>query len=128
MINGMFNSTKLPNFNCENQLLIRSRILILVIIFFFLQGCSVYRPIPVSVEAAAKSSGKVKVQNNAGQTFKFDKIEKIGLKYFGIKGNNELLISQSDLSVIYLIDTKKSRRRTILTAAGIAVGTYGVLA
>lgn len=85
----------------------KNHIFVLLFSLFIFQSCTVYNnKTPVSLAEAA-NNGKVKVFNNAGQSFKFDKIELIDSAYYGMKAEDTLQINSNSLSKVLLVDTRK---------------------
>ena len=53
--------------------------------FILLQGCTVYKSAPVTLEEAYKSQTKVKVKNKDNQALKFDRVTINNGTYYGAK-------------------------------------------
>ena len=90
-------------------------------------GCAVYQTHPVPLNEAV-DKGPVKViyvykgQPNTYSVKKYYSIQARDSNYFGIIANEEYPINDSELTSVYLLDKKKSKKRTAL-AVGIPIGT-----
>ena len=58
-----------------------------------IQGCTVYRTTPVTLEEASATNNKVKLKKIDNQTIKYKKIISINQEYFGVKKSKGDLIN-----------------------------------
>jgi len=89
------------------------RITLLVLLFVFLQSCTVYNSTSVSLEEAT-DKGKVRVFNNAGLEWVFKEIQMKDSVFYGVTSKDTLKIRQNQVSTIYTIDKEESERKTKL--------------
>ena len=85
----------------------KRKITIVVLLFMLLQSCTVYQKTSVSIEEAT-NKGKVKLENNNGLIWKFNKIEQIDSIYYGIVKGDTLEITPANITKINPIDERKS--------------------
>jgi len=98
----------------------------LVALFFsaliFFQGCTVYKPMPISIEQAVQNESKVMVITKSNEKIKFNKIEIEDGKYFGVKNSKEAIVKTPlDQNFINSINEKDKTLTTIFTILTIAV-------
>ena len=104
-----------------------------VIAFFFatlilFQGCTVYQSAPITIEEASKSNSMVRVKTFNKESLKFDRIEVVNNKIYGIKINkSEEDITQIEKDNIEKIQLKDKPMSTILSVAIPVVITGGML-
>ena len=83
-----------------------------------LQSCVAYHSTSTSIKEA-KYMGKVKVISAVGNSKSFKNIYLKDSVYFGIRGNKEIRLNQSEISGIYLKDYNKSRTQTSVLVVGL---------
>lgn len=74
---------------------------IVTIMFMSIVSCSSYDNISVSLEQAV-DKGKVRTTTNRGKTTYFDNIEFENNNYYGVKGNNRVMINDLAIPEVYL--------------------------
>lgn len=96
-----------------------------------LQGCTVYKSVPVSIEQAVQNESKVKVVTKTNEKFKFSRIGIEDGNYYGMKQSKGLIVKTPlDQNFINTINEKDITWSTILTIAlpvGILVAGIVIL-
>ena len=96
-----------------------------------LQGSTVYKTAPVTLDEASKSNTKVRVKTFDNQSLKFDKIEVANDKIIGVKVNNEgrriTLIEKDNIEKIQLKDKTMSTILSIAIPFVVTVGILGII-
>jgi hypothetical protein len=117
---------------------IKKHFKILVLLFSILilfQGCTVYRPISVSLDEASKTETKARVIDLNGKTEKYSRIILMDDgQFYGKKkhkGNtlyNYILINEDDIQKIQLSNKKASTFISILVPVVIVGTIIGIMA
>jgi hypothetical protein len=98
-------------------------------VFIFFQGCSVYKPVPVSLEQATQNKSKVKIMTKNNVKLKFERIVVEDGNYYGIRTvdsqNVKLLL---DTNTVEMIKEKDKILSTILSIGIPIVSILGVSA
>jgi len=98
----------------------------ILVLSLTLQGCTVYRKNPVTLQEASEQYAKVRITRIDGKKVRFVKITKIDSSYYGVKwvrGEKvRLPINPTDVSIIRVVNKSASLWANI----AIAVGTLGI--
>ena len=95
-------------------------------VLILLQGCTVYKSVPVSLEQAANSETKVKVLTKSNEKYKFKRIGVENGNYDGVKTQNGKLVRiPLDTKMLNKINVKDKTMSTILSF-GIPILILGI--
>lgn len=98
----------------------------LLTFIMLLQGCTVYKSVPVSLEQAIQNESKVRVKTNSSERLKFNRIGVEDGNYYGVKKSNGVIVKTPlNQNFISAINEKDKTVSTILTIA-IPVVIIGV--
>ena len=87
-------------------------------ILILLQGCTVYKSVPVSLEHAAQNETKVKVTTKNNEKFKFKRIGVEDGNYYGVKKvKGNIVKVPLDANYVNNVKLKDKTLSTILTIA-----------
>ena len=87
-------------------------------VLILLQGCTVYKSVPISLEQAVQNESKVRVRTNSNEKLKFNRIGFEDGKYFGVKKSNNVIVKTPlDQNFINIINEKDKTGSTILSIA-----------
>ncbi|WP_242120919.1 hypothetical protein [Aestuariivivens sediminicola] len=93
-----------------------------------IQGCTVYRTTPVTLEEATATNNKVKLKKIDNQTIKYKKIISINQEYFGVKKSKGDLINVPINKVdIKSIKIKNKPLSDVLSFLSVPVGVIVLL-
>ena len=99
-------------------------------VLILLQGCTVYKSVPISLEQAVQNESKVRVRTNSNEKLKFNRIGFEDGKYFGVKKSNNVIVKTPlDQNFINIINEKDKTGSTILSIAIplVIIGVLGVI-
>ena len=97
-------------------------------VLMLLQGCTVYKSVPISLEQAVQNESKVRVRTNSNEKLKFNRIGFEDGKYFGVKKSNNVIgKTPLDQNYINTINEKDKAVSTIATVGVSIVALFGVL-
>ena len=104
----------------------------IVALFFsaliLLQGCTVYKSVPISIEQAVQNESKVRVKTNANEKFKFSRIGIEDGNYYGVKKSKGAIVKTPlDQNFINTINEKDKTVSTIATVGVSIVALFGIL-
>ncbi|MCK0178922.1 hypothetical protein MWU50_06455 [Flavobacteriaceae bacterium S0862] len=85
-----------------------------------LQGCTVYKSAPISIEEASKMDTAVRVITKDNEKLKYDRIVKENGKYYSVK-------NERTADVIKPIDTMQIKEVKAIDKTGSTVLTIGVI-
>ena len=101
-------------------------VVLLALILF--QSCTVYQKTSAPLKSP-EYYGKVKIVNNAGQEFYFDDIIFIDSIYYGVLGEDTVIISQNSAPEIYLLDYNKTlRNKNVIRGIGVFMIALAIIA
>jgi len=98
----------------------QSRLTAVFMVFVvFLQSCTIYKSVPISIDQAVKNQSEVKIHTLNHDTYRFTAIEDIDGNYFGInKSAHEILrtpLNENQISTI------KEKDKTLTTIFDVGV-------
>ncbi len=108
---------------------LKTLILSLSFILLLLESCSVYQKTPVTLEEAAKSGVKAKVEQKGQRDLYAKKIENKDGVYYAVQNNGAAptRLEENDVTAVRVLDKPKSDLGNVLLIVGIAAAVGGFI-
>jgi hypothetical protein len=101
----------------------------LLAFIMLLQGCTVYKSVPITIEQAVQKESKVKVKTVNNEKFKFSRIGFEDGTYYGVKKSQNVIIKTPlDPKNIDIIKEKDKTLSTVLSIGIPVIIIGGILA